>query len=259
MKAHFNADSGMTTRLPWPSVICRPSLLLPAAFALFAPAPRTQAQDDPVTISAAGFQRLVYSGHLLTAFYEKPELDASLRVLLELHRRNPHVAPETLADLTRQALQLYRATAPAYIRTSGFQDEILAAYLEAYGRVPKPAGLVPVTLHLLNRFMLHPEEDAGVPVAELIHSGNQRLLASVGQLEQRALLLEAGTLRAQQNTAFARALDALFVAETSVSVTDTPAAIIGNPESALLGNPTMTALLTLSAASGDGSLTVLSD
>ena len=50
-----------------------------------------RAQDT--IISAAEFQRMVYSGHLLTQFSEKPELDACLQVLLELQRRNPRAAP----------------------------------------------------------------------------------------------------------------------------------------------------------------------
>lgn len=39
---------------------------------------RAPAQEDTVTVSAAEFQRLVYSAHLQTQFAEKPELDACL-------------------------------------------------------------------------------------------------------------------------------------------------------------------------------------
>ena len=111
---------------------------LVAALALCLPALPARAQSDTITNSAAEFQRMVYSAHLLTQFSEKPDLNASLQVLLELHRRNPHADPAALANVSSNALRIYRATAPAYIRSTRHRDEILAAYLDA---VPPPSAL----------------------------------------------------------------------------------------------------------------------
>ena len=230
-----------------------------AAITLWLTALPGRAQNDTVTIGAAEFQRMVYSGHVLTQFSEKPELDASLQVLLELQRRNSHADPAGLADVSRQALQRYRANAPAYIRTIGSRDEILSAYLDALRQVPARTNFVPATLSLLNHFMLTPDDYTNASPAELIHSGNQRLLASEGEAGRQQTLVDTCTDRAGSNGTFAQAMDGLLLPEILVSLAHTPAAIIGNTNSALHGNPTMQALLALSAGSSDGSLTVSSN
>ena len=212
-----------------------------------------------MTISAAEFQRLVYSAHLHTQLAEKPELAACLQVLLELHRRNPNANPAALADLSRQALERYRTNAPAYIRTSGFRDEILAGYLEALRQVPARTDFVQAHLQLLNGFMSSPDDYTNASPAELIHSGNQRLLSSEGEATKRQAVADACMARAQGNAAFAAAMDGLPLPESPLSVGDTPAAIIGNTNSALHGDLTLQTLLALSAASGNGSLTVSSN
>jgi hypothetical protein len=243
-------------RRTWQSVVT--SFLLLLALALCFTALPGRAQSDTVTISAAEFQRLVYSAHLHTQLAEKPELDASLQVLLELHRRNPHADPAALADLSRQALQRYRTNAPAYIRTSGFRDEILAAYLDALRQVPARTNFVQANLQLLNGYMLSPDDYTTASPAELIHSGNQRLLSSEGVAAKRQALVDTCVARAHGRAAFAVAMDGLLLLETRVSVGDTPTAIIGNPtNSPLHDNETMTNLLALSSI--DGSVTVTSN
>jgi hypothetical protein len=107
------------------------------ALTLIGSVPRVLAADSTVTLGAGEFQRMVYSAHLLTQLEAKPELDASLLTLLELQRRNPQADPFALADVVREALARYRANAPAYIRTNGFRDEILAAYPECFLQVPQ--------------------------------------------------------------------------------------------------------------------------
>lgn len=212
-----------------------------------------------MTISAADFQRMVYSAHLLTQLNEKPELDASLRVLLEMHRRNPNASPAVLAGVSREAVARYRTNAPSYIRASGARDEALAAYLDAWRQVPARTGFIPANLPLLNQFMLQPSDYATASAAELIHSGNRRLLSSEGETQKRQAMLDACVDRASGNGGFAVALDSLLVPETFVSCGDTPANIIGNTNSPLHGNPTFTTLLALSTASGNGGLTVSSN
>lgn len=208
-----------------------------------------RAQDDTVTISAAEFQRMVYSGHLLTTFFQKPELDASLRVLLELQRRNPQADPAALAGVSLQALAHYRSNAPACIRTSGWQDERLAAYLEAFNQVPGRTNFNPATLQLLNGFMLNRNTDTNFTASERIHSASQRTLASEKDLAQRRDLLETALQRAQANTAFRAALDTLLLPETGASLTDSPAQIV-NANPVLRSNDALLALLTRAGYGG---------
>ena len=139
----------MKTKLHSPFFILPSSFALLSALALCFTALPGRAQSDTVTISAAEFQRMVYSGHLLTHLAEKPELDASLQVLLELHRRNPHADPAALAGVLTNALQRYRTNAPSYIRANGCRDEILAAYLDALRQVPARTNFFPANLSLL--------------------------------------------------------------------------------------------------------------
>ncbi len=235
------------------------AIALLAASALVTAVPRAPAQGDTVTISAAEFQRMAYSSHLLTTLFEKPELDASLQVLLELQRRNPHADPAALTDVLRQTTARYRTDAPAYIRNYGSRDEILAAYLDALRQVPARTNLVPANLSLLNRLMTRAQAPRDEPQADMIHSGSQSLLGSEGSLAQRQALLDACIARAQGHAVFRAAMDGLLLPETLVSLGDSPAQIIGNTNSALHGDPTMQTLLALSAASGDGSLTVSSN
>ena len=234
------------------------TLVLAAGFILLAAA-RVPAQEHSVTVGAAEFQRMVYSAHLLTQLDEKPELDASLQVLLELHRRNPHADLTALAGLVQQITARYRTNAPAYIRANGFRDEILAAYLDILRQAPAYTNFVPANLALLNGFMTSPDDYTTASPAELIHSANKRLLTSEGLATKRQRLLDACTARAGDNHAFAAALDLLLLPETLVSCSDTPAKIIGNTGSPLCDNLTMQTLLQLSLTNGDGNLTVSSN
>ena len=243
------------------SFVIRPwafSLLAAFTFGLAARAP---AQGDTVTISAAEFQRLVYSAHLHTQLAVKPDLEASLQVLLEMQRRNPNASPAALADLSRQSLQLYRTNAPAHLRSSGFRDEILAAYLDALRQAPTHTNFIPANLTLLNDFMLRPADYSSnvapaTLICSLVDSGNQRLFSSEGEVIKRQALVTNCVARAQSNAAFATAMERLLLPETQVSLADSPAEIIGNTDSPLHDSPTMQTLLALSTASGNGSLTV---
>ena len=96
----------------------------------------------------------MYSAHLQTQLALKPELGACLQTLLEMQRRNPNADPMALADVSRQALQFYRTNEPVYIRTNGYPDEILAAYLDALRHIPAHTNFVPANLTLLNYFLL---------------------------------------------------------------------------------------------------------
>ena len=203
----------------------------------------------------------MYSAHLHTQLALKPELEASLQVLLEMQRRNPNAYPGALAGVSTNALQLYRTNAPAYIRTNGYPDEILAAYLDALRQVPAHTNFIPVNLTLLNNFMLGPADYTRMSrlarlIYSLVNSGNQRLFSSEGEAIKRQALVDDCVARAQGNAAFATAMDSLLSPETLVSLGDTPAEIIGNTNSPLHDNLTMTTLLALSQASGNGSLTV---
>jgi alpha-tubulin suppressor-like RCC1 family protein len=231
-----------------------------AAIALFVTAPGAPAQN--VTISAAQFQSMVYSASLYTQLSLKPELGASLQVLLELQRRNPNADPAALAGLSSNALQLYRATAPYYIRTNGYPDEILSEYLECLRQLPARTNFIPVNLTMLNNFMLNLAEYdyfTNDTVLDLINSSDQRLTSSEGLAIKCQALVDNCVARAQGNPGFASAMESLLWPETQVSLADTAAAIIGNTNSPLHGNLTMQTLLALSAASGDGSLTVSSN
>ena len=242
----------MNTRLhPFVTILAAVVMLLTAS--LHAPP-----QADAVTISAGEFQRMVYSAHLLTQLAEKPELDAGLQVLLELHRRNPHAEPAGLVGVLKQATARYRTNSPAALHTNGFRDEILAAYLETLRQVPARTNFVPADLSLLNRLITRAPAPTGEPQADLIHSGSQNLLGSEGDLAQRQALLDACTLRAQGNTSFRTALDGLLLPETIFSVNDSPAEIIGSTNSPLHDNPTMQTLLALSLTNS-GRLTVSSN
>jgi len=226
-----------------------------AALTLLATAPFAQAQGDSVTISAAEFQRMVYASHLQTQMDEKPELDASLQVLLELQRRNPQADPAALAGLLQEATARYRTNAPAYLRTRAFRDEVLAAYLEALRQVPARTNFIPVNLTLLNYFMLKPADYAQASAAELVHAGNQRLLTAEETIAQREELVEACTQRGWVNPAFGAAMDDLMWPEIGVVLAHTPAQIL-SVNSALSNTPTMQEMLYRSSQSGDGSVTL---
>ncbi|MGA2750043.1 MAG: hypothetical protein ABSG59_14820 [Verrucomicrobiota bacterium] len=233
-----------------------------AAIALFTAAPWASAQDNSVTISAGDFQRMVYSAHLQSRLALKPELGACLQVLLEMQRRNPNANPAALAALSSNTLQFYRINAPYYIRTNGYPDEILAAYLDALRQMPARTNFIPINLTMLNCFTLNEAEKdyfTNDTVLALINSDEQRLFSSVGQVSKRQDLVSNCVARAQANAAFASAMDSLLLPETQVSLADTPAEIIGNTNSPLSISPTMQALLALSDASTNGSLTVSSN
>jgi len=215
------------------------------------------AQDDSVTISAAEFQRMVYSSHLLTELDEKPELDASLQVLLEMQRRNPHGDSIALAGVLQEATARYRTNAPVYIRDLGYRDEVLAAYLSALLEMPARTNVGSANLALLNYSMLGPQNYTNASAAEWMHAGNQRLFSSEEATTQRDELVEHCTQRAQGNGAFAQAMESLLLPETLVSLWDSPVEIIGNTNSSVHGSLTMESLL--GATNWDGSLTVSSN
>jgi hypothetical protein len=264
-RSQFEKDPPMKRKLH-STIVFRPSSFaafgaaLLAALALFTTAPGGSAQN--VTISAADFQRMVYGAHLHTQLTLKPELGASLQVLLEMQRRNPNATPAVLAGLSSNALQFYRANAPCYIRTNGYPDEILAAYLDGLRQLPAHTNFFPADLTLLNCFMLNAAEYDSITnqteptVFGLINSSDQRLYSCQDQAIRRQALVQACVARAQGNAAFATAIESLLVPETQVSLEDSAAAIIGNPCSPLHNDLTMQTLLALSAASSDGSLTV---
>ena len=132
-------------------------------------------------LSRAEFQRLAYSARLLTQLADSPELDASLEVLLELQRRNPHADPILLADVLRQATARYRTDAPSPLRSTGSRDEVLAAYLDALRQVPARTNFVLANLSLLNSLVTRAQAPSEEPQADMIHSGSQRLLGSEGE------------------------------------------------------------------------------
>lgn len=233
--------------------------ILGASFVLLTLCPLgPDARGQLITISAADFQRRVYGAHLMTQLDAKPELDATLQVLFELQRRNPYADPATLAAILQESTARYRTNAPAYIRTNGFRDEILAAYLESFSQVPARTNLVPATLALLNRFMIQPEDYGHGSAAELVHSGNRRMLGEEQGLAERAQLVERCVARGCANRAFGQVMDSLLGPEIGVLLTHTPMQIL-SCNSALSNSPTVQALLALSATSGDGRVTVSSN
>jgi len=251
----------MKTKIHSSSVIGQLAFAALAALALCWTGWTARAQDT-VTIGAADFQRLTYSAHLHTQLALKPELGACLQVLLEMQRRNPNADPAALAGLCSNALHHYRTNAPCYIRTNGYPDEILAAYLDGLRQLPGHTNLFPADLTLLNCFMLNQADYncfTNETVFDLINSAGQRLSSCEGQAIKRQALVDNCVARAQGNAAFAAALESLLLPETQVSLADTPAAIIGNPNSPLHGDLTLQTLLALSQASSDGSVTVSSN
>ena len=91
---------------------------------------------------------------------------------------------------------------------------------------------------------------------DMINSADQRLSSSEGQAIKRQALVDNCVARAQGNVAFAAAMENLLLPETQVSLADSAAAILGNPNSPLHGDLTMQTLLALSQGSGDGSVTI---
>ncbi|MGO9479442.1 MAG: RCC1 domain-containing protein [Limisphaerales bacterium] len=100
---------------------------------------------------------------------------------------------------------------------------------------------------------------AGNLIYSLAASGQQHLFSTQTDAIQRQALVDDCVARAQGNAAFAAAMDSLLVPETGVALADTPAEIIGNTNSPLYDDVTMSNLLYLSATSGDGSVTVSSN
>ena len=252
----------MKSQLKVPEVASRLSVCLVAilGFHLAAPTPAS-AQEQNVTISAAEFQRVVYAADLLTRLPEKPELDAALTVMLDLHRRNPQSDASALADLSRQALQRYRANAAHTYGAKGhaYRDEVLANYLDALRQVPARTNFVPATLHLLNGLMSSPDQLTNRSPAELIHSGSQRFRSSADTLAQRRRLLNSCTARMGDNSAFAVAVEGLLFPETFISIHTPAGSIVGHTNSALRDSATLQALLSISQNSSDGSVTVSSN
>lgn len=216
---------------------------------------RALAQDETVTISAAEFQRIVYSAHLLTQLDAKPELDLSLQALLELQRRNPQGDPSALANLLGQATVVYTNTAPAYMRTRGFRDENLAAYLEALRRVPAHTNFVPADLALLKTLVVRqntPYTNQNQQ-AYLLHTGNQRLLGAGQASAQREELVDECTRRGRANPVFCAAMDSLLAPVVGVSLKSRPTEILQvNP--ALSNTPSMQLMVHQGSLNADGSV-----
>jgi alpha-tubulin suppressor-like RCC1 family protein len=213
------------------------------------------AQNDTVTISAAEFQRIVYSAHLLTQLDARPELDASLQVLLELQRRNPHADPVALARLLEQTTVQYSNTAPAHIRTRAFRDEILATYLEGMRQVPARTNFISANLTLLKKLAVL--EDTPYTnqnqQAYLFHTGSRRLLSAGQVAAQQEELVDLCTRRGQANPVFRTAMDSLLAPVIGVWLTNRPAEILlVNP--ALSNTPSMQLMAYQSSLNADGSV-----
>ncbi|HRZ56278.1 MAG TPA: hypothetical protein P5525_12570 [Candidatus Paceibacterota bacterium] len=161
--------------------------------------------------------------------------------------------------MLRQATARYRTDAPSLLRSTGSRDEVLAAYLDALRQVPARTNFALANLSLLNSLVTRAQAPIEEPQADMIHSGSQRLLGSEGEWVKRQALLDVCTARAWRNALFRTAMDALLWPETLVSLDASPSEIIATTNSPLCANPTMTNLLALSLASGDGSLTVSSN
>ncbi len=219
-------------------------LILPLA--LLTMAGRAPAQNSSVTISPAEFQRRVYAAHLMTQLDAQPELDASLQVLLDLQRRNPQADPIALAAVLQEATARYQTNAPPYIRTNGFRDEVFAAYLESFLQVPARTNFVPATLALLNQLMIQPDDYGLGSAAELVHSGDRRMLNVEQALARRAALVERCIERGSENRAFGQAMDSLLGPKIGVLLADAATDILSR-NSALSNSPTMQALLALGA------------
>ena len=250
------AKHTMKSKPNWSFVVCHFGFaLFLSSLILFGLAPRAPAQSN-VTVSAADFQRVVYSAELEAELALKPEVQASLQVLLDMQRRNPNGDPAGLASVLTNALQIYRTSAPGYIRTNGYPDEVLAAYLECLRQVPARTNFVSADLTLLSHFMLGPADydPKATPFTTLLNSGYQRLFASANEPLQRQALVNDCMARARGNAAFATAMEALLRPETGVWLDESPVGII--TYSPLHNSPTFTNLLAMSEASGDGSLTI---
>lgn len=242
----------------FPRWLWRFGFLLLTSVGLWAGASPAAIPDDTVNISAAEFQRLAYAGRVLAGMAHKPELDAVLQTLLEVQRRNPDADPAELANVLEQGLERFRAHAPSYLRSTEARDELLAVYLEAFHQVPAHTNLNAAIFPLLDILMGEPGRKPPtntLTAADLLHAGSQGFIHEEDSLVQRQSLVDACTRRAQRNTAFRRAMDALLLPELGVSLSHTAAQII-NGDAALSNNPTMRALLTLSLASGHGGLQI---
>jgi alpha-tubulin suppressor-like RCC1 family protein len=215
--------------------------------------PPAPAQDETVTLSAAEFHRLVYSGHVLTEMAHKPELDAVCQTLIEVQRRNPTAEPDALVNFLQQALERFRTNAPVYLRSTEARDEILAVYLETLYQIPARTNFNMATLSLLEVLLGRPGQSPPIDEtpAALLHAGNQSFINAEDKLAQRQNLVEACTRRARKNGSFRQAMDLLISAESGVLFAHSPAQIITN-NPALSGNPTMRALLALSQSTADG-------
>ena len=225
--------------------------VLLAALTLFVATPRAPAQTN-VTVSAADFQRLVYSADLHAELALKPELEACLKVLLEMQRRNPNANPAALVGVLTNALQIYRTSEPYSIRVDGSPDEILATYLDALRHVPARTNFIPVNLTMLNNFMLGADDYSmsvgyGLGAGDLIYFladwGQQHLFSTQTGAIKRQALVDDCVARAQGNPAFASAMDGLLWPETGVWLGESTTNIIGDTNSPLHGDVTMTTLL----------------
>lgn len=215
--------------------------------------PPAPAQDETVTLSAAEFHRLVYSGHVLTEMAHKPELDAVCQTLIEVQRRNPAADPGALAGVLEQALKRFRTNAPVFLRSTEARDEILAVYLETLYQIPARTNFNMATLALLDVLLGRPGQNPPIheTPAALLHAGNQGFINAEDKLAQRQALVDACTRRARKNGSFRQAMDLLISAESGVLFAHSPAQIITN-NPALSCNPTMRALLALSQSTADG-------
>lgn len=225
-------------------------LLVLVALCLTALPARAQ---DTVTLSAAEFQRLVYSSHVLTEMANKPELDAACQTLLELHRRNPTADPGALAGVLEEALKRFRTNAPVFLRSTEARDEILAVYLETLYQIPARTNFNMATLALLDVLLGRPGQNPPIheTPAALLHAGNQGFINAEDKLAQRQVLVDDCTRRALDNASFRQVMDVLIGTESGVLFAHSAEQIITN-NPALSANPAMRALLSVSQSTGDG-------
>ena len=219
--------------------------------------------QEKVKLTPEELQRLVYSSHVLTVIDDKPELEAALLALRELHRENPQANPASLVRPVSWALEEYRNEALSRTLTVTWRDEVLGRYFLKFSEDPEDNPEIPerrqVVLNLLNVLLAQQEpSDLLKQRKEPFNAGRQRLIGVANGPGERQALVESCIRQAQSNPNFAEAMDKLLEPEVEVALNAPPREILYENQ-ALDESPTMKELVHLSSSSKNGSVEITMD
>jgi hypothetical protein len=207
------------------------------------------ATGQTISVSLDTVRKEAYIGRNVPALASQPELGFALRHALAVHQRNPGVPFDKLIEREQQNIAKFREEASKFQLFNPFADENWSKYLRiaeaASAFIPEYGALLPLGFAAADLAIskYNGSITDGLDQAEKISAATQRLLGSMGNLDQSRTLLRTCFATAENDLAWRACMDGLLQPETGVSVNDTTDKLLSGPGSQ--NNPTMNALSAL--------------